>query len=36
MYEDVGHKMWHRLEKDGFVQRGTSYHKSYVKQRAGR
>jgi hypothetical protein len=36
MYEQVGQKFWHQLEKDGFVQRGTSYHKSYIKQRKGR
>jgi hypothetical protein len=36
MYEKVGQKFWHQLEKDGFVQRGTSYHKSYIKQRKGR
>ena len=36
MYEEIGHKFYNRLERDGFVQRGTSYHKSYGKQRAGR
>ncbi len=36
MYEEVGQKFLHRLEYDGFVQRPVSYHKSYVKQRAGR
>lgn len=36
LYERIGHKTWHRLEHDGFIQRGSSYHKSYVKQRAGR
>ena len=36
MYERVGQKFWNRLEHDGFIQRGTSYHKSYRKQAAGR
>lgn len=36
MYERVGQKFWNRLESDGFVQRGTSYHKSYKRQAAGR
>lgn len=36
MYENVGAKFWNRLERDGFIQRGVSYHKSYGKQRAGR
>lgn len=36
LYETVGQKMHRQLEKDGFIQRPTSYHKSYVKQRAGR
>ncbi len=36
MYEEVGQKFWNRLERDGFTQRGVSYHKSYRKQAAGR
>jgi hypothetical protein len=36
MYERVGQKFYNRLERDGFVLRGTSYHKSYRKQAAGR
>jgi DNA-binding PadR family transcriptional regulator len=36
MYENVGQRFWNRLERDGFIQRGVSYHKSYGLQRAGR
>lgn len=37
MYENIGPKMHRRLWTDGFIaHRGTSYHPSYVKQRAGR